>query len=177
MTTETKQGLEYRKEALRLAELRLGEQNLTYDTQTNKVVLIGTVCFVFSGYLLAFPIESVKPFEILCWAFPSWCVLLVLSILPALVFSVPFYHCVNALDLKTFSLRGASPNYTMSDYFKCDSYELTERLLEAYETRIQNNANELDANSDKIGNAINSLIFGILYAVIAVVVRKLILVP
>ena len=75
----TQQELEYHKEAVRLAELRLETQDQAYDAQTKKVVLMGSVCFVFIGFLFAFPIEKEKTYEFFCLSFPAWGAVLFLN--------------------------------------------------------------------------------------------------
>ena len=169
----TQQELEYRKEAVRLAELRLEAQDLAYDAQTKKVVLIGTVCFIFIGFLIVFPIEKEKTYEIFCWSFAAWGVSLVFKHLPCLPFVMSLYHSFKSLDLKSFSLPGFSPKYTTDKCFESDASKLTEKMLIDYEDRIKENADALKINGEVMGKAKSWLIYGMLFAVIIVVVRDL----
>lgn len=168
------QELEYRKEAVRLAELRLEAQDQAYNAQTKKVVLMGSVCFVFIGFLFTFPIEKEKTYDLFCLCLPAWGAMLIFKYLPCLPFFISLYHSFNSLDLKSFKLPGFSPKYTTDKCFESDSNKLTERMLIDYEERIANNAKAIDSNGDKMEVAKNWLIFGILFAVVVVVVRELV---
>ena len=168
------QELEYRKEAVRLAELRLEAQDQAYDAQTKKVVLMGSVCFVFIGYLFAFPIEKEKTYELFYWCLPAWGAMLVFKYLPCLPFVISLYHSFKSLDLKSFKLPGFSPKYTTDKCFESDPSKLTEKMLQDYEDRIKDNAAVIDSNGGKMEAVKNWLIFGVLFAVIVVVVRELV---
>ena len=167
----TQKELEYLKEAVRLAELRLEAQDKAYDAQTKKVVLMGSVCFVFIGFLFAFPIEKEKTYEIFCWSFPAWGAVLVFKYLPCLPFVMSLYHSFKSLDLKSFKLPGFSPKYTTDKCFESDPSKLTEKMLQDYEDRIKDNAEVIENNGDKMEEAKNWLIYGMLFAVLVVVVR------
>ena len=170
----TQQELEYRKEAVRLAELRLEAQDQAYDAQTKKVVLMGSVCFIFIGFLFAFPIEKEKTYDFYCMCLPAWGAMLVFKYLPCLPFVISLYHSFKSLDLKSFKLPGFSPKYTTDKCFESDSSKLTEKMLQDYEKRIANNAEVIDSNGDKMEAAKSWLIFGMLFAVVVVVVRELV---
>ena len=168
------QELEYRNEAVRLAELRLEAQDQAYDAQTRKVVLMGSVCFVFIGFLFAFPIEKEKTYELFCWAFPAWGAVVFFKYLPCLPFVISLYHSFKSLDLKSFKLPGFSPKYTTDECFESDSGKLTEKMLQDYEKRIADNAKIIDHNSRKMEAAKSWLIYGMLFAAIVVVARELV---
>ena len=176
MTEETKPTPEsgYDKEALRLAEIRLGEQTLSSGVQEKKAILISTICFLFVGYLLVFPVEKEALYNICCWTPPLWSVVLLIKILPSLFFIKPLYHSINVLDLKSYGLSGASPKYTKDDYFRGDLDKLREKLLETYEKRITKNTAGLDANSKEMKKAKNWLFFAMVFAGIFVIFRELI---
>ena len=174
MENEPGNETKYRKEALRLAELRLGEQTLSSGVQEKKAILISTICFLFVGYLLAFPVEKEALYKICCWTPPLWGVVLLIKILPSLFFIKPLYHSIKVLDLKSYSLSGASPKYTTDDYFGSVSDKLRKELLKTYEQKIGKNAAGLDANSKEMKKAKNWLFFAMVFAGIFVIFRELI---
>ena len=176
MTEETKPAPEsgYGKEAVRLAELRLVEQTLSSGVQEKKAILISTICFLFVGYLLAFPVEKEVLYKICCWAPPQWSVVFLIKILPSLFFIKPLYHSINVLDLKSYGHSGASPKYTTDDYFKGDLDKLRKELLKTYDKDIRKNAAGLDANSEEMKKAKNWLFFAMVFAGIFVIFRELI---
>ena len=176
MTEETKPTPEadYDKESVRLAELRLGEQTQSSDVQEKKAILISTICFLFVGYLLAFSPERETLYNICCWTPPRWSVVLFIKILPSLLFIKPLYHSIKILDLKSYGLSGASPNYTTGDYFGSDPDKLRKALLESYEDKIKDNAKKLNANSNEMKKAKNWLFLAMGFAGIIVIFRELI---
>ena len=94
--------------------------------------------------------------------------------LPCLPFVISLYHSFKSLDLKSFKLPGFSPKYTTDKCFESDPSKLTEKMLQDYEDRIKDNAKVIENNGDKMEEAKNWLIYGMLFAVIVVVVRGLI---
>ena len=114
MTEETKPAPEsgYGKEAVRLAELRLVEQTLSSGVQEKKAILISTICFLFVGYLLAFPVEKEVLYKICCWAPPQWSVVFLIKILPSLFFYQTVISQHKCLGFEViWSLRGLSQIY------------------------------------------------------------------
>ena len=169
------QTLEYFKEALRLAELRLEEQNTTLTLQEKKAVLIATLAIAFVGYLLAFSGEIGTTLTILNRSGPvnEFWVLMIFQILPSVPSVFALAHSMASLNLMELGTRGAPPRYTLDDYFKGDLNELVVGLLEDYDERITNNQELLETKNKEMRKAKKWLFLGFACAVTAVLFREL----
>ena len=173
MTTKDQQKSDYLKEALRLAELRMEEQNITLTTHGKKAVLIVTLCIAFIGYLLAFTGGVGETYTIFCWNIPSkYANLLIFKILPSSPLAMAMLYSIQALDLEDLGTRGASPDYTLNLYFKRNLYQLAKELLDDYNERIKQNEKILDTKNREMEKARNWLFLGIPLAIILVIVRE-----
>ena len=174
MITNDQQETEYLKEALRLAELRLEEQNTTLSTQGKKAVLIATLCIAFIGYLLAFTGGVGETYTVFGWHIPpKYANLLVFKILPSLPLAMAMLFSIQALDLEDLGTRGATPEYTLDEYFKHNLYQLMMVLLEDYNERIYENQKILEAKNSEMVKARNWLFVGIPVAIIMVAIREM----
>ena len=174
MITKDQQKSEYLKEALRLAELRLEEQNVTLTLQEKKAVLIATLSIAFIVYLLAFTGESGEAYTILGRKIPLKPTnFFIFKILPSCLFVMSMIHSINALDLTKLGTRGASPNYALDDYFNHDLYELRNGLLEDYNERVEKNEKILEVKDKQLRKARNWLFYGIQLAIVLVLYREI----
>ena len=177
MITKDQQKSDYLKEALRLAELRLEEQHITLTTQGKKAVLIATLCIAFIGYLLAFTGAIGETYSILGWNIPlKFTNLLIFKILPCLPLAMAMLYSIQALDLEDLGTRGATPEYTLDEYFKHDLYQLMIVLLEDYNERIYENEKILGTKNREMVKARNWLFIGIPLAIVLVAFREMLLV-
>ena len=169
-----KQNLDYLKEALRLAELRLEEQNITLSTQGKKAVMIATLCIALIGYLLAFTGGVGEIYTVPGWNIPpKYTNLFIFKILPSLPLAMAMLFSIQALDLEDLGTRGATPEYTLDEYFKHDLYQLMIVLLEDYNERIYENQKILEVKNKEMVKARNWLFLGIPVAIIMVAVREM----
>ena len=177
MIMKDQQKTEYLKEALRLAELRLEEQNITLTLQEKKAVLIATLCIALIGFLLTFTgdIEQVsRALDCLIGIKPSifWASF-VFKILPSLILAVAMLHSIQSLNLAKLGIRGAAPGYTLNDYFDRDLYRLAKGLLKDYDDRIKRNIKTLKIQDTEMKKAKNWLFIGIPVAIFLVAVREM----
>ena len=69
-------------------------------------------------------------------------------------------------------IRGASPGYTLNDYFERNLYRLSKGLLEDYDDRIKKNLEMLETKDTEMRKARNWLFFGIPFAIVLVIIRE-----
>ncbi len=179
MITKDQQKTEYLQEALRLAELRLEEQSITLTLQEKKAVLVVTLCIAVIGYLLTSTGEIEKVTEIFNNIFQTkfgdlW-ISLIFKILPSLFLAFAMIYGIRSLSLMNLGTRGASPGYSMSDYFGHDLNKLARGLLEDYNDRIKKNQKMLDHKKKEMIKARKWLYFGIPLAIILVAYREILL--
>ncbi len=175
MITKDQLKTEYLKEALRLAELRLEEQNITLSKLENKAVLIATLCIVLIGYLLAFTGGLEETYSIKSWNIPSkHANLLIFKILPCLPLAVAMLYSIQSLNLVNLGTRGASPGYSLNDYFGRNLNRLAKGLLEDYDDRIKKNIEMLEAKYEEMKKARNWLYWGVPLAIMLVAIREMI---
>lgn len=179
MTTKDQIKMEYLQEALRLAELRLEEQNITLTLQEKKAVLVVTLCIAVIGYLLTSSGEIGKVAEIVNILFQTksgdlW-ISLIFKILPSLILAFAMIHGIQSLSLMNLGTRGTSPDYSMNDYFGQDSDKLAKGLLEDYNDRIKKNQKMLDHKKKEMIKARKWLYFGIPLAIVLVASREILL--
>ena len=177
MKTKVQQKEEYLKEAVRLAELRLEEQNIALTLQEKKAVLIATICIVIIGYLLTFAGDIEQVSITLDYLFRTklgelW-PLLIFKILPSLILAFAMVHSIQSLNLSDLGIRGASPRYTLDNYFNRDLNKLAKELLEDYNARIKENQEMLEAKNEEMRKARNWLFRGIPLSIILVIFREL----
>ena len=173
MVTKDQQESDYLKESLRLAELRLEEQSITLTLQEKKAALIATLCIAFIGYLLTFTGDIGEASTILDRLFKTklgelW-TLLIFKILPSLPLAFAMLHSIQSLNLVDLGTRGASPGYTLDNYFERDLNKLAEELLEDYNDRIKVNQEMLVSKNKEMRNARNWLFIGIPLAIVLVI--------
>lgn len=82
-------------------------------------------------------------------------------------------YSIQALDLTKLGMRGASPSYTLDEYFNYDLYKLAEGLLEDYNDRINQNETVLADKDSEMEKARNWLFLGIPVAIILVLIREI----
>ena len=160
-----------------MAELRLEEQNIALTLQEKKAVLISTFCIVIIGYLLTFTGDIEQVSVTLDYLFRTkfgelW-TLLIFKILPSLILAFAMLHGVQSLNLSDLGIRGASPGYTLDNYFKRDLNKLTKELLEDYNGRIKENQEMLEAKNEELRKARNWLFRGIPLAIILIIFREI----
>lgn len=180
MITKDQQKSEYLKEALRLAELRLEEQNATLSLQERIAALIATLCIAFIGYLLTFTGDIGRFSKILDWlsgikSGGLW-TLIIFETLPSLPLAIAMLHSIRSLNLMDLGTRGASPGYTLNDYFGRNLNRLAKGLLEDYNVRIRRNQEMLEDKNKELTKARNWLFFGIPLAIFLVVLREMLVV-
>ena len=171
--------MEYLQEALRLAELRLEEQSITLTLQEKKAVLVVTLCIAVIGYLLTSSGEIWKLAETINHNYQTksgdlW-ISLIFKILPSLFLAFAMIHGIRSLSLMNLGTRGASPGYSMSDYFGQDVNKLAKGLLEDYNDRIKKNQKMLDHKRKEMIKARKWLYFGIPLAIVLVANREILL--
>ena len=179
MITKDQQETEYLKEALRLAELRLEEQNTTLTLQEKKAALVVTLCIAIIGYLLSFTGDIKALPEVLDHIFKTkigdlW-TSLIFKITPSLILACAMVRSIRSLNLMDFGTRGASPGYSMSDYFGHDLNKLAKGLLEDYNDRIKKNQEMLDHKQKEMIKARKWLYTGIPLAIVLVANREIVL--
>ncbi|MDE0286353.1 MAG: hypothetical protein OXI88_23185 [Gammaproteobacteria bacterium] len=179
MITKDQQETEYLKEALRLAELRLEEQNTTLTLQEKKAALVVTLCIAIIGYLLTFTGDIQTVPVILDYLFKTkfgdlW-TSLIFKILPSLILAFAMVHSIRSLNLMDLGTRGASPGYSMSDYFERDLNNLAKGLLEDYHERIIENQDMLEHKKKEMKSARKWLFIGIPVAIVLVATREMLL--
>lgn len=179
MITKDQKKLEYLQEALRLAELRLEEQNITLTLQEKKAVLVVTLCIAVIGYLLTSTGEIGKVTEIFNYfsqiKLSELWISSIFKILPSLILAIAMLHGIQSLSLMNLGTRGASPDYSMSDYFGHDLNDLSKGLLEDYNDRIKKNKKMLDHKKKEMIKARKWLYFGIPLAIVLVATREILL--
>ena len=179
MITKDQQKTEYLQEALRLAELRLEEQSVTLTLQEKKAVLVVTLCIAVIGYLLTSTGEIGKLTEIFNYLFQTklsdLSIALIFKILPSLILAFAMLHGIQSLSMMNLGTRGASPGYSMSDYFGHDLNKLAKGLLEDYNDRIRENQDMLDHKKKEMKKARKWLFFGIPLAIVLVAIREMLL--
>ena len=142
---EYKKETEYLREAVRLAELRLEEQQKTSDIIRRQTVLLITYGAAAFTYLHAG--EPAMPLK------QHWFshVLIAGNIIVAAAFIKAVYHCVGIFDIKKWGVPGADADYLLHEYFGKDFNKMAENLLENYREIF--NQNEKN-NGDKINEFI-----------------------
>ena len=85
-------------------------------------------------------------------------------------------YSIQALDLEDLGTRGATPEYTLDEYFKHDLYQLMIVLLEDYNERIYENEKILGTKNREMVKARNWLFIGIPLAIVLVAFREMLLV-
>lgn len=179
MITKDQQKTEYLKEALRLAELRLEEQNITLSLQEKKAALIVTLCIAVIGYLLTFTGDIGKVPVTMDNLFRTelgelW-TSLIFKILPSLFLAFAMLHSIQSLSVADLGTRGASPGYSMNDYFGRNLNKLAKGLLEDYNDRIRNNQDMLEYKKKEMAKARIWLFIGIPLAIVLVAIREMLL--
>lgn len=177
MILKEQQKTEYLKEAVRLAELRLEEQNIALTLQEKKSALIATFCIVIIGYLLTFTGDIEQVSRTLDYLFRTklgelW-PLLIFKIIPSSVLALAMLYSIRSLNLADIGIRGAPPEYTLDNYFKRNLNKLAKELLENYNDRIKENQEMLETKNEEMRKARNWLFIGTPLAVILVIAREL----
>lgn len=177
MTTKERQKSDYLKEALRLAELRLEEQNITLILQEKQAALIVTLCIAFIGYLLTFTGEIEQVPMLLDYIFRTklgelW-TSLIFKILPSLPLAFAMLHSIQSFSLVDLGTRGASPDYSTNDYFGRNLNRLARGLLVDYNERVRNNQEMLKGKNKEMRKARKWLFIGIPLAIVSVAFREI----
>lgn len=137
---QSKQETEYLREAVRLAELRIEQQQRTDEINQRKAVLFITFCFAMAGYLYAG-----KGAETQCLPSAVWGIgkavlgALLLAAIVCAVFVVNFAY---------WKVHGVEPSYTMDEYFGENYNKMARDLLEYYDEFFKNNKEVLDKKGE-----------------------------
>ena len=83
-------------------------------------------------------------------------------------------YSIQSLNLVNLGTRGASPGYSLNDYFGRNLNRMAKGLLEDYDDRIKKNIEMLEAKYKEMKKARNWLYWGVPLAIVLVAIREMI---
>ena len=149
---------EYLREAVRLAELRMSEQNSLERDYERKAVLMITFCVVIAGYLFA----------------GNWAGWAVLKILPIAFLAVAVWKGVRTFEFKEFGAQGIHPE-TSAELFELNYNTdlLREYALVEYEDRLNRNGRYLNRRAERLEFAKPYFYTGLIFSLCVALAEKL----
>ena len=123
---------EYLREALRLAELRIEQQQRSGEINQRKAVWLITFCLTTAGYLYASqPDAEVRDFLPVLWK--------ITAIILGIVFAIAVVFSIMVINIANWRVQGAPKSYTLHPYFDKNFNKMAEDLLKQYEVNYRFN--------------------------------------
>ncbi|MGI9306435.1 MAG: hypothetical protein ACR2P5_03930 [Gammaproteobacteria bacterium] len=164
-TKDYQEKSEYLREAIRLVELRLEQQQKSSDENQRKAALLITFCVAVIGYLYAEqPDESGVYLPLALW----WTVKVILAV----ILGAAVFYGLQVVDIKKWGVSGADPAYVDSR-FGWDFNQMAEELLDGYKECFDINKGNLEKKVKKLKIARNLGILGITLSLLWIVMERI----